>query len=294
MKENQSRVHGSQTAEMVALCRALHYKRSKRRLIIEDRFARYFLSGKWRNILRIPLLEWFFFQTFFNKVRGIITYILFRARFPEESLLNAVKKEVDQVVILGAGFDTFALRNPALKARIFEVDVKASQDLKKQRLKAAKISIPQNLHFVSVDFEKDNLIARLKENGFNTTRPAFFNWMGVTYYLQQKAIRETMAQLTDFAASGSELILDYLTVEECLRESELALFKQMTNVVRKYGEPMISFFHPSTVQEDMGLGGNWDLIKSYTPAKDFSYILTGHPELDPAPFCFRWLHVRKK
>src|ERR1700753_1622688 len=99
-----------------------------------------------------------------------------RSRIAEDALSEAVEKGIRQIVILGAGLDTFALRNPhgARQIRIYEVDHPATQEWKRHRLADAQLALPPWLHFVPVDFERDDLGERLERAGFQQNSPAFF------------------------------------------------------------------------------------------------------------------------
>src|SRR6202012_476963 len=113
-----------------------------------------------------------------------------RSRIAEDALTGAVERGIRQIVILGAGLDTFALRNPhgAGEIRIYEVDHPATQAWKRERLAEAHIAIPPRLVFVSADFERDELGAALARAGFQQNLSAFFTWLGVVPYLTEEAI----------------------------------------------------------------------------------------------------------
>src|SRR5215469_16888700 len=131
-----------------------------------------------------------------------------RSRIAEDALSRAVERGIRQIVILGAGLDTFALRNPhsARQIRIYEVDHPATQVWKRQRLAEAQIALPPWLIFVPVDFERDDLGKTLVGAGFHQNSPAFFSWLGVAPYLTQQAIGTTL----DYIASiqNSEVVFD--------------------------------------------------------------------------------------
>src|SRR5215472_17560934 len=133
-----------------------------------------------------------------------------RSRIAEDALSGAVERGIRQIVILGAGLDTFALRSPhaARQIRIYEVDHPATQAWKRQRLAEGQLALPQWLNFVPVDFERDDLGEMLVGAGFQQNSPAFFTWLGVVPYLTQEAIGSTL----DYMASiqSSEVVFDYM------------------------------------------------------------------------------------
>jgi methyltransferase (TIGR00027 family) len=134
-------------------------------------------------------------------------FIAVRHRFAEDSLAAAVARGTRQVVVLGAGLDTFAYRNPFRETAVFEVDHPATGAWKRERVADSGIAVPDNLRYVAVDFETDSLGDRLREAGFDATAAAFFLWLGVVPYLTRDAVEETLR----FVASvpGGEVVFDY-------------------------------------------------------------------------------------
>jgi methyltransferase (TIGR00027 family) len=125
--------------------------------------------------------------------RTMRLFIAVRTRFAEDALAAAVESGVRQLVVLGAGFDTFAYRNPfGSRLRIFEVDHPATQEWKRQRLEEAAIPLPSALTFASVDFERETLAEGLPVAGFDRQLPAFFTWLGVVPYLTASAMWGTL------------------------------------------------------------------------------------------------------
>ena len=121
-------------------------------------------------------------------------HVLVRSAFAEERLRGAVARGVAQVVILGAGYDTFAYRQPAGMdaVRVFEVDAPPSQERKRALLANARRSIPANVTFAPIDFERSSLHEGLAASGFDRTQPAFFSWLGVMMYLSRDAARSVL------------------------------------------------------------------------------------------------------
>ena len=111
-------------------------------------------------------------------------FVAVRHRFAEDALAGAVARGTRQVVVLGAGLDTFAYRNPFPDTQVFEVDHPATGAWKRERLAETGIAVPGNVTYVAVDFERDALGERLAAAGFDGARPAFFLWLGVVPYLE--------------------------------------------------------------------------------------------------------------
>ena len=292
-QENVARVRGSRTAELVAAARAGHYARAKPPLVVEDPFAIHLAGERWQRVIGSNFRHWLFTRVLLRRVLPTTTYVLIRARFTDDRVLAASERGVRQLVILGAGFDTFALRYPDRGMEVFEVDLPASGALKRERLAAAGIAVPEHLRFVEVDFERDPLDERLLAAGFDRHAPAFFSWMGVTYYLGPEAVAGTLVQVTDLSAPGSELALDYMNARECVPAEELPLFDSLLRFVGKHGEPMITHFDPDSVLDRMGLAGGWELLEHEFPAADPGRHLGSRTDLPRVAPLFRMLHLRR-
>lgn len=291
--ENLARVRGSQTAELVAATRAAHFARAERPLIVEDPYAIHLVGDRWQRVIGSNFRHWLVTRVVLRKVVPTTSFVLIRARFTDDRVLAAAQRGIRQLVILGAGFDTFALRYPDLGVEVFEVDLPASGALKRERMAAADIPVPEHLHFVQVDFERDALGERLLNAGFNPDEPAFFSWMGVTYYLAPAVVPATMAQVSALAAPRSELALDYMNARERVPAKDLALFDSLVAFVKKHGEPMITNFDPGTVADEMGLAAGWDVLEHVFPAEDPSRYLGERRDMSSVAPLFRLLHLRR-
>ena len=291
--ENLARERGSRTAEITAATRAGHFAHGEPPLVVEDPYAIHLAGDRWRRIIGSRFRHWLVTRVLLRKLMGNATYVLIRARFTDDRVLAAAERGMRQLVILGAGFDTFALRYPDLGVEVFEVDLPASGALKRERMAAADLPVPPHLHFVNVDFERDDLGERLGAAGFRPAEPAFFAWMGVTFYLVREAVPATLAQVQALAAPGSELAFDYMNPRESVAAGDLAAFDEMLRFVRKHGEPMITSFDPATVTEDLGLDDGWEVLEHESPAENPERILGDRTDLHRAPPLFRLLHLRR-
>ena len=124
--------------------------------------------------------------------RAMRAFLVLRSRFAEDGLANAVQRGTRQYVVLGAGLDTFAYRNPHRSLRVFEVDHPATQRWKRTRLQEQAIELPRTLTFAPVDFEKQSLADGLRRARFNLRAPTFVSWLGVTVYLTRPAVMDTL------------------------------------------------------------------------------------------------------
>ena len=291
---NRARTRGSRTAELVAVSRARHLIRHGRPYVFEDPFAIHFVGDRWRRVLGSRVLDALFSKVLVRRLMPITTQHLTRARFAEECLEEAVRRGVTQYVILGSGFDSFAFRRPDLDVAVFEVDLAATIELKKERLAAAGMEQPDTLRFVPIDFEKDDLRTKLVDSGLDPTEPSFFNWMGVSYYLTEGAILDNLDRLAEIGGPGAEVVLDYLIAAECVPPEDRALFDAMMAFVGKRGEPMISRFDPAEAGTVLNPRGFWDVVRNESPAEHRRRYLGERNDVPPlAPITWS-LHLRSR
>lgn len=188
----------SQTARGAAAYRAMHQTHESA-AIFHDPFAERILDDETRATLDEHAAN--------PSTRGMRLFIVSRSRFSEEALAACVGRGAGQVVVLGAGLDTFSLRNPFLHVRVFEVDFPATQAWKRQQLQSAGLAVPETLVFAPVDFERESLADGLARAGFRRDQPAFFQWLGVVPYLSSEAISSAL----DFIVSipNAAVVFDY-------------------------------------------------------------------------------------
>jgi len=226
---------GSRTAERVAQRRAAHQVRD-RPLVFDDPLALRVIDPEVARALREhpPTHE--------SSLVGpyLRAFFVMRSRFAEDELAAAAARGVNQYVVLGAGFDTFAYRNPFPELRVFEVDHPATQAIKRQRLAGGDIDIPSSLTFVSIDFPVTALADALHASGFDSSAPAFFSWLGVVPYLERPAIDATFRFIAALP-QGSAVAFDYAVPPETLSWTGRLIYRQMSKRVAAIGEPWKTF-----------------------------------------------------
>lgn len=240
----------SRTALRVATLRAVHQLLDEP-VVLDDPVALQILGPKAEAELREDP-----FQYNDPISRGLRAAVVVRSRFAEEEVARAVADGVRQYVVLGAGLDTFAYRNPHAEAglRVFEVDHPSTQQWKRRSLRDAGISLPGNLTFAPVDFEHGTQAQGLVEAGFRIDRPACFSWLGVTMYLTQAAITETLGQVARMP-KGSSITFDFRVPPTMLNPVQRVTSEMMGQRAAAIGEPWISAFEPAALRRQvLGLG----------------------------------------
>jgi methyltransferase (TIGR00027 family) len=181
-------------------------------------------------------------------------HVVLRSRFTEDRLQRAVERGVRQYVLLGAGFDTFAYRQPewARVLRIIEVDQPASQQAKRDRIEAAGIPVPSNLTFAAIDFERQTLRDGLVAHGVDLGAPAFVSCLGVLVYLTRAAVVDLFA----FVASlppGSECAFTFGG-----RGGPPDVSSSLASMAARVGEPFRSPLDLDEVRAILGAAGLGD------------------------------------
>ena len=176
-------------------------------------------------------------------------FVAARSRFSEDTMANCVADGVRQVVVLGAGLDTFSLRNPFadLGVRVFEVDYAATQVWKRERIKAAGLIEPQSLIFAPIDFEREGLLEGLTRVGFRLDQPAFFQWLGVVPYLTKQAVSSTLTFVSKIPQAV--IVFDYAEPFQNYPVERRANVMATAERAAARGEPWLSLFDPAEMLE---------------------------------------------
>ncbi|GAB6434016.1 class I SAM-dependent methyltransferase [Bacillus luti] len=253
MKKGEASV----TSLVSAFSRAYHSEFDSSK-IFDDYIAKEFISSKERNEIETNMIQGihFFnkdiakqFQDDPNEILKWITQVqlsptpLARAAYCERVLLHEITLGAKQYVILGAGLDTFSFRHRELenKIEIFELDHPSTQQFKKERIKEAELEVPNNLHFVSMDFTKGISYEQLRNEGFEHKK-TFFSLLGVSYYLTKEELASLIECLFEMVPEGSSIVFDY--PDENLF-TEKGLSNRVENMVKMAavgGEPMKSCY----------------------------------------------------
>lgn len=234
----------SRTALSVATLRAAHQLLDDP-LVLHDPIALRILGAERETQLRADP---------FGQNEPILRFLraalVVRSKYAEEELARAMAGGVRQYVVLGAGLDTFAYRNPHGDAAlsVYEVDHPSTQAWKRRQLAEAGIVLPGNLTFAPVDFEQATLAEGLAEAGFRMDQPACFSWLGVTMYLTGEAIFETLRFVAGLPR-GSSITFDFIADLSVANPLRRAVTETLMEWAASYGEPWLSAFIPDELRE---------------------------------------------
>lgn len=197
----------STTAEGIALLRYLETNRPEDERVVDDPYASLFVGGF------MKLLAKFFSnpEAMERRGKGVVGFIAARERHIDEFAQACLREGIRQVVILGAGYDSRALRIEGMdQARVFEVDHPATQAVKQDKLeRAIGALLPKYLSLVPVDFNKHSLGKQLGKAGYDPKQKTLFIWQGVVYYITAQAVDAVLKFIVSRSAPGSALIFDY-------------------------------------------------------------------------------------
>jgi methyltransferase (TIGR00027 family) len=233
----------SRTAQRVAVRRAAHQLLDQPR-VLDDPLALRIIGSEAEEALRSDPKEDHAFS------RAFRAFMAARSRYAEDELARAFAHGVTQYVVLGAGLDTFAYRNPHGDLRVFEVDHPATQAWKREQLQAASIAIPSSLTFVPIDFEQQTLAEGLEQSGFDASAAAFFSWLGVTPYLTREACMTTLRSVAKLPR-GSGVVFDFAVDPALLNAGQRMALDALSKRVARYGEPFQLFFDPGKLQDEL-------------------------------------------
>jgi methyltransferase (TIGR00027 family) len=235
----------SKTAVAVLTLRAAHQLLDGSPKVLTDPVAPRLLSERERAAFNDP-------TRFATPIAlGLRSHVVARSRYAEDCLEDACARGIEQLVVLGAGLDSFAYRQPpwARALRIFEVDHPASQAAKQARLAAGGVTVPDNLTWAPVDFERTKLEEGLANAGFRADRPAFLTCLGVLVYLTEDAVDELFRFVSTLPRS-SEIVF---TISG--NYHELPTSRDLATAAAAGGEPWLSVLTTEqVVPKLLGLG----------------------------------------
>jgi methyltransferase (TIGR00027 family) len=265
-----SQVAAIQSAQTVAALRAAVTNETSLAVACQDGLAKHFISLRERimtTILPQPLIRW----ALERAAPGSYGFAIARTRCFDDALLSEAADGIQQVVIVGAGYDSRAIRfaDELKGVRVFEVDHPGTQARKMSILLRSNIEVPKNVQYVPVDFNRDTLEAELAKKGFSRSRRTLFLWEGVSYYLQKPVVTGVL-RFAAGCAPGSSIILDYALRKFVEGDTSTYGGEVVANWLRKIGEPFVFGLNPHETPHflgECGLKPVYDLSPEDTEAR---------------------------
>jgi methyltransferase (TIGR00027 family) len=226
----------SRTATWTCVSRAASSLESDSHYRSDDHIALVLVPTFMKLLLHIPLIRKFFSQIIAPK--GIYEYTIARTKYIDSIFTEVLAEGFDQILIFGAGFDTRALRfrTEAGDTKIFELDVPITQEAKLEQYEKRGLSIPANVEFISIDFDKESLSEKLEEAGFCKDRRSLFVLEGLLMYLQPESADGTFKVIESFAGKGSEVVFDYVRAPVLRQAGSYYGEREIVKSVSKAGE----------------------------------------------------------
>ncbi len=225
------------TAKLCSFARANHSICEQHSKKIFDDFLAFKLMGSVDYLNAKEIIKKNFYSL--NPIKFINEYIcpivLPRIAYAESHLCKFANKHKQiQYVILGAGMDTFSLRNKNMNIKIFELDYPSTQKYKLEKIKTSGLKISKNVTFVPVDFERENIRDVLKKYDFHFSLPTFFSFLGVTYYLDFNSLEKSIKSISVLQNKSIEIVFDFPDKTICRNRKT----KLLANITAAVGEPM--------------------------------------------------------
>lgn len=282
----------SRTAEAAAAFRSHHFL-YEHPIVFRDPYGLDLTSASWRMVCKNRILNWLVFKRLLGFMKPLRAQILARSRYAEDKLESSMNLGIAQYVILGAGFDSFALRRRELveSLRVYEVDHILTQKVKRQRLdQILGGELPKNLEFIDIDFENEKIPDAFTRSTYSKEETALFGWVGTTHYLTREAVLETLGTINSFAAPCSELVFDYGIPAELLSRERQQDLEKLHRFAARRGEPILTTFHPDEIEREIEAIG-METLENCSPDEQTSRYFSDRTD-GLAPLGSYFAHVR--
>lgn len=246
----------SRSAEGVALLRAIETQKPEAERICDDPYARALIPGGISFFLSKLVIKSGIYE---RLAPGATAFVIGRERYIDDVLKACLDEGFEQIVLLGAGFDTRAYRIPGIdRTRVFEIDQSATQEVKLKRLKQIIDPLPAHVTFLPVDFNTQTLGERLQGSGYHEQGKTLFIWQGVTYFLTAEGVDHTLAFIANHSGPGSAVIFDYCYTET-LRDTSRGYGKLLRRSSQLSGEAYLSGIEQGQVEPFLARRGFCDV-----------------------------------
>ncbi|MFC2018247.1 class I SAM-dependent methyltransferase [Chloroflexota bacterium] len=276
----------SRTAEANARIRTQHCLHGTPPLILEDSFALNFLSPEVAEVARSRGFER---PTEFRAA----AVILGRTRYAEDCFEQTLGEGVQQHVALGAGFDSFPLRQAGSMTQVhfYEIDQPATQQWKRELLQSTGCEIPANLEFVPANLERETVLQALARSSFRCAEPAFFSWLGNTIYLTREAIFRTLVSFAEELAPGSRIVFDYGVPLEFVAPEDAEVVQLGWKITAEWGEPQRSWLNPGAFPDEVRAVG-LEVVENLTPQQMAERYFSGRNDALRPMTHQHYIHLR--
>lgn len=219
----------------------LYYPEDQR--LFDDPLAYKFLPFGWRAFLRffyLPGLRSVVLALRERRMPGTLGAILCRTRYIDDVLKRSLEEGLDQVVILGAGFDTRAYRTSSMDGvQVFEVDLPGTRKLKQIRVEKVLGAVPENVTLIGMNFDRENLDEILSAGGFQKGKRTLFIWEGVTQYITAEAVKNTLEFVSAVSGVGSAIVFTYVRQGIIDGSDRPEWARSFLSFAQKVGSPLI-------------------------------------------------------
>lgn len=209
MPSHRIETRASRTADITCGCRAVSFYESNPFLKSGDWVAPMLLPREVQTLLKIPHAEKLLRVLLGPK--GVYEWVIARTKYIDTLFENAAADTFSQVIILGAGFDSRAVRfhRELAGARVFELDSGTTQLMKTIQYVKRGIIVPDNVTFIPINFEMESVTTKLEKAGFVRETKTLLLIEGAVQYLKPQLMLQTMASILGLTCTGSHLILEY-------------------------------------------------------------------------------------
>jgi methyltransferase (TIGR00027 family) len=265
MRSRRIDTRASRTAAWTCVSRASAYLEKDARFRGPDHLAEIFLPTFAKLILHSALLR----KLFVHKIAplGIYEYVLARTKVFDQVFIQSLESGFMQIVLLGAGFDTRALRfaDRNRGTKVYELDIATTQGSKIEILQKKKVALPEELIFVPIDFNQEEIFEVLSRAGYQEGQKSLFLWEGVTMYLFPQAVDNTLDFICWRAAPGSLVVFDYIYASVLRQENRFYGEREIFKTVYRTGEAWTFGLEDGDVEPFL-IEHGFDLVAHYTPS----------------------------
>jgi len=238
----------SRTALGAAICRLIEQYQPEKTRLFDDPVVKELVGGPIRFLMQFATMRNFTLKQTDAAAKGIYGVQICRTRYIDDAVQAAISQGIKQLVILGAGYDTRPYRLPEMESvQVFELDLPTMQDDKKKKLQKYLGRLPDRVSFIPIDFDTQTVEAVFSGTAFNPAKPALFIWEGVTQYISEEAVRQTLA-FVGKSAPGSIIVFTYILKSIIERRPDIPGADHLMDVVAKQS-PWVFGLEPSGIPD---------------------------------------------